>query len=214
MTMKPIYDPEHPFGDPKYLSQDERLRYAEAIPFGVKGLHRQLFCLTLLNYGPRISEALGITLGDVLISYETLRIASLKTRQPPGEPPRYRYYTLLPSWIELFERCFDLQGPPERLLWPVCRQTGWRWVKGVMEYVQLTGRRACPRGMRHAVGRHALHDQEENLVTVQKILGHANVKNTTIYTLDLDVLREATMKLAVEPNWVKYPNPLDQKSLK
>jgi len=65
-------------------------------------------------------------------------------------------------------------------IWPMSRVTAWRHIKRVMDAAHVSGRSACPRGLRHAFGVGIL--QAGIPVTLlQRWMGHARLSTTAIY---------------------------------
>jgi site-specific recombinase XerD len=93
--------------------------------------------------------------------------------------PRY-FISELDRFFDLRAKQHDtrLSGVP---LWQFHRVTGWRLVKSVMSNARITGVRASPRGLRHSFGVNAIA-KGIPLNIVQKLLGHASIKTTAIYT--------------------------------
>jgi len=67
-------------------------------------------------------------------------------------------------------------------LFPWCRVTGWRIVKGVMEQARIEGPQATARGLRHQFGVHAIEVQIPEPM-LQRWMGHARARTTRIYTV-------------------------------
>lgn len=67
-------------------------------------------------------------------------------------------------------------------LFPWCRVTGWRIVKGVMEQARIDGPQATARGLRHQFGVHAVEVQIPEPM-LQRWMGHARARTTRIYTV-------------------------------
>lgn len=167
-------------GQRKYLSPDERGRFlaaAEAAPAGVR-----TFCLVLAWSGCRLSEALALTRADIQAEAGCLLVRSLKKR---GRE-LVREIPLPPDLVQRLVREHAGQASAERLWpwpwpWPWPRTTAWRHVKAVMAVAQIGALPACPRGLRHGFGVHAVRSGVP-LDLVQRWLGHADIATTAIYT--------------------------------
>jgi integrase/recombinase XerD len=91
-----------------------------------------------------------------------------------------------PQLMAELDRNFGLstiQRDPQRAdhrLRPWHRTTAWRIIKRVMNRLQITGRRACPRGLRHTFGVGTLQSGVPLNLT-QRWLGHARISTTAIY---------------------------------
>jgi len=157
----------------KYLVPEERERFASA----ARTMEREVmtFCLTLMNTGCRISEALELTPMRFDYPAKCVVIRSLKKR---SKTPIYR---TIPLSDEFFER-----------IWSWARMTGYRKVMSVMKKAEIEGVHACPKGLRHGFGIHcALKGIPES--RIQKWLGHSSRESTIIYT---DAIGEEERKLA------------------
>jgi integrase len=66
-------------------------------------------------------------------------------------------------------------------LWSMSRTTAWRIVKRVMAHAGISGRGACPRGLRHSFGVGTLQAGVP-ITLLQRWLGHARLSTTEIYT--------------------------------
>jgi integrase/recombinase XerD len=83
------------------------------------------------------------------------------------------------------DRVFDLrlaQRDPLRAnkkLWTCDRATAWRHVKAVMAAADVIGTPAMPKGLGHGFGVNAYQKVPPHLV--QRWLGHASLKTTSIY---------------------------------
>jgi len=166
-------------GERKYLNHAERQR-ALAI---MKTLapERALFALTLAWTGARVSEVLALRASSFQIERGIVAIRTLKRRRAS-----VREVPIPPALMAALDRQFglaDLQRDAltaNRRLWPWCRVTAWRHIKEVMAGAGITGRPACPRGLRHAFGIGTLQSGVP-LNLVQRWLGHASINTTAIY---------------------------------
>lgn len=166
-------------GARKYLSRDERQRALSAMEN--LRVDRALFALTLAWTGARVSEVLALTASSFQIESGIVAIQTLKRRRQV-----VREVPLPPVLMAALERHFrmaalqrDPQGADHRL-WPWCRSTAWRHIKIAMRRAGITGRGACPRGLRHAFGVGTLQSGVP-LNLLQRWLGHARISTTAIY---------------------------------
>jgi integrase/recombinase XerD len=167
-------------GARKYLNRDELRRALAAM----KELEpdERLCALTLAVTGARISEVLALTPRSFQTETSVLAVLSLKRRNIVWrEIP-------IPRWLmaELdahFEIAAAQHDPARagRRLWPQHRVTAWRTIKQAMMTSQITGRAACPRGLRHSFGVGTLQSGAP-LNLVQRWLGHSRISTTAIYT--------------------------------
>jgi integrase/recombinase XerD len=166
-------------GARKYLNRDERQRVLAAV--GQLPTDRALFALTLAWTGARVSEVLALTPSSFQIDGGVVAIRTLKRRRH-----HIREVPLPPELMKALDDQFHLaarQRDPRRAdsrLWPWHRATAWRIVKRVMTLCQIRGRRASPRGLRHAFGVGTLQSGVPLNIT-QRWLGHAKIDTTAIY---------------------------------
>jgi len=168
-----------PNGARKYLNRDERQRVlAEMAKLPPD---RALFCLTLAWTGARVSEVLALTPSSFQIERGIVAVRTLKRRKP-----HVREIPIRPDLTALIDRHFristtsrDPQTADSRL-WPWHRTTAWRIIKHVMDRLQVRGRQASPRGLRHAFGVGTLQAGVP-LNLAQRWLGHAKIDTTAIY---------------------------------
>jgi site-specific recombinase XerD len=166
-------------GGRKYLNRAERGR---ALAEMAKLPRSQaLFALTLAWTGARVSEVLALTASSFQIESGIVALVTLKRR---GH--YVREVPIPPELTSALERHFDLSAlqqderQSERRLWPWHRVTAWRIIKQVMRSSSVSGRQACPRGLRHAFGVGSLQAGAP-LNLAQRWLGHARISTTAIY---------------------------------
>jgi integrase len=166
-------------GSRKYLNADERrrvLRAAAALP-----RDQALFVLTLAWTGARVSEVLALTTSSFQIESGLVAVRTLKRRRH-----HVREVPISPKLMAALDEHFRLtaiQRDPQcadRRLWPWHRVTAWRIVKRVMRVAGLSGKNACPKGLRHAFGVATLGVVPPNIR--QKWMGHARPETTDLYS--------------------------------
>jgi integrase len=167
-----------PAGERKYLNSDERARALAAME--TLDPERCLFGLVLAWTGARVSEVLALTPASFQLDSSVISIVTLKRRKTV-----IREVPIPPPLMARLDRCFALRrvqscGTVPSRLWPWCRVTAWRLVRKVMRLAQVTGCRACPRGLRHGFGIGTLQSGVP-LNLVQRWLGHARMETTAIY---------------------------------
>lgn len=159
-------------GSRKYLTNTERQRFIEALK--ILPQKEQLFCLTLLYTGCRISEALHLRQSNVAVEEGLIVFRSLKKRgrivmRCVPAPPKH------------VEALFMLTHSESEYLFPWGRTHAWMIVKRTMDEAGITGVKSTPRGLRHTYGvRGVMHDIA--LDRIQKWLGHRDIHTTAIYT--------------------------------
>lgn len=165
-------------GERKYLNRDERRRLLAQIE--TLDPDKCLFALVLAWTGARVSEVLALTANSFQVNAGIVTIETLKQRVY-----RAREIPISSKLMKRIEQHFDLralQGSPfgSKRLWPFCRQTAWRFIKRACASIQIMGRRASPRGLRHAFGVRAMQ-QRIPMPLAQRWMGHARLSSTAIY---------------------------------
>ena len=161
-------------GRRKYLTAGERKRFLVAAASCEP--HVETFCLMLAWTGCRITEALGLTYGDVDGDAGIVSVQCLKKR-------RTGVVREIPVPIEFLTYVNRVHGAgrPNDRLWSIARTTAWRHVKRVMAEAQVGETAASPKGLRHGFGVHAVRSGIP-LDLLQRWLGHASLATTSIYT--------------------------------
>jgi len=167
-------------GSRKYLNAAERRRFAKAAyraPLEVR-----LFCLVLSLSGGRISEILALTPAAIDLDSGVANIITLKRRKRGIVRQVPLPQNVLGELNEAFHLRRNQRHPDSayRRIWKWSRTTAWRRVKEVMAAANVAGSAATPKGLRHAFGVHAF----QSLVPphlVQRWLGHASLRTTSIY---------------------------------
>jgi integrase len=168
-------------GRRKYLNAPERRRFVKAADHAEPAT--RLFCLLLGCTGARISEVLALTPASIDIEGRVVSIITLKRRKSgvvrqvplPGD--------IVDDLNRLFRLRFAQRDPflAHRRLWTFSRTTAWRHVKAVMAVAGVIGTPAMLKGLRHGFGVNAFQaNVPPNLV--QRWLGHASLRTTSIYT--------------------------------
>ncbi|MCH6256480.1 site-specific integrase [Puniceicoccaceae bacterium K14] len=163
-------------GNLKYLDERERYAFFKAVECHLRG-RKRLLCLVMFFTGCRVSESLGLSPSRLLPHRNMIVIMSLKKR---GKTV-YRYAAIPPELMaDLMGYVDEQEIEPDERLFPVTRQTAWRWVKDVMKLIGITGKKACGRGLRHTFATaHAGKDGTEEIVG--KLLGHDSKTSTKVY---------------------------------
>lgn len=157
-------------GRRKYVNGAERLRFLRCLRS--QPLDRAILCLLLTFTGCRVSEALQLTRDHIDLERHTVTFRTLKRRKLA--------FRTVPIPEALCRAIAALPAIPGEPYWPMHRTTAWRGVRSVAEMSQITGPRACPRGLRHGFGIHAASSNvPPNLI--QRWMGHASPATTAIY---------------------------------
>lgn len=174
------------YGNRKYVNTKERRKFLKAAKRH-PSQHVFTFCAVMVFSGARISEVLALTPRLVDIDDGVVVIRTLKKRRDTNDAPVYRAIPLPPALIDHLDAVHAIsaaQGDPELIdtrIWPWCRTTAWRRIKDVMHEAGITGVRAVPKGLRHGYAVGALCEGVNDL-SVMKLLGHARLETTRIYS--------------------------------
>ena len=136
------------------------------------------FALTLAYTGVRLSEARALTGGSIQLEARVLSVRSLKKRDK-------HIIRELPLPAALVAEFAKLPREPDARLWgergrPLPRITAYRWIKTIMADAQISGAKACPKGLRHSFGVRAVLSGVP-LHMLQLWLGHSSMRTTAIY---------------------------------
>ena len=169
--MAPEYDLHDASGARKYLTADERERFAGAIDDALDGPRdRDKRTLAQLYYltGCRRNEALAVRYRDVDYSEGGVRLRTLKRRRVV-----FRFVPLPEAFLTRLDdvhRVRDEQLPlvkarPDDPVWAFDKTTAWRTVKRVMAAASLRGPHATTKGLRHGfVIAHMLAGTPEHMI--------------------------------------------------
>lgn len=139
------------------------------------GVDRTL--LRFLYYtGCRISEAVGLTWGDVHLDGEGTPIVTVL-----GKGRKTRWVRLRPAvWQEMWALS-DLHEPHLKIF-PLTRQQAWNHMHAAAQRAGLVtpGRTISPHCLRHSHATHAL-EHGANIMQVKEALGHARLDTTQTY---------------------------------
>jgi integrase/recombinase XerD len=164
---------------PSYLTKEEVKVLLDNITY----LKHKAILSTIYSSGLRVSEAVNLRISDIMSK-------EMKIRVRVGKRNKERYTLLSEKNLLLLREYWKKFGcknySPEDYLF-VSRQTGEqltnRGVEAAMEKaVKKAGiaRKATPHTLRHSFATHLMNDGVD-LVTIQALMGHSNIKTTSIY---------------------------------
>lgn len=162
-------------GQRKYLTKSERAAFLAATKGRTESV--RTFCWIMAATGCRISEALALKGRNIDFEAGQVIIECLKKRGKQvfrAVPLPAELLKNLKALIETVQRSSDR-------LWPWSRMTGYRRIREIMEEAGIKGAQATPKGLRHGFGVCAIQSKVP-LNLVQRWLGHADIKTTSIYT--------------------------------
>ena len=182
--------PSVPAGLPKPLSEAQVTALLDAVEGDDPAARRDRVILEVLyGTGLRISELVGLSLGDLDVDASLLRAFGKGAKErvvPIGRPARAAIEAWLapggrPSWEPAQWRRRDdeqallLNRRGGRLR----RQSAWTIVKTYGARVGLTD--LSPHVLRHSCATHMV-DHGADIRAVQELLGHASISTTQVYT--------------------------------
>jgi integrase/recombinase XerD len=186
-----IEPPPVPAGLPKALAEDEVARLLDSVPADDPVDRRDRALLELLyGTGARVSEAVGLDLGDIDLDGRLVRLF--------GKGSKERIVPLGRVVIRALEAWFDPGGRPDfaparwrsrddagavflnRRGGRLTRQGAWLVVESRAGAVGLASKMS-PHVLRHSCATHML-DHGADLRAVQELLGHASISTTQVYT--------------------------------
>ena len=184
--------PRVPRGLPKALTEDEVARLLAAPEGDEPRVRRDRALLELLyGTGARVSEAVGLSLGDLDLDASLVRLFG-KGRKERIVPLGSHATRALVAWLDEGGRS---AMAPER--WRrrddasavflgarggrLTRQGAWEVISRHGRRVGLAGR-LSPHVLRHSCATHML-DHGADIRAVQELLGHASISTTQVYTL-------------------------------
>lgn len=146
-----------PLGERKYLNAEERQRFLQrAEEIGQIDPTIHTLCKTLVYTGCRISEALALTTSSIYLAEGVIAVHTLKRRNVY----HIRHVPVPTELIFLLDKVHHLQEAKafneSKRLWPYHRVTAYHHIKEIMAQADIKGIHACPRGLRHGFGVHAI----------------------------------------------------------
>lgn len=174
---------KHPKTLPKLLSQSDthKLIAAAYHPDHKDRARRILFLELLYATGMRISELLNIKLNDIDWNEECI-IVTGKGQKQRLVPFTESAKTALKNYCNTMTRTKELWlFPSHNGLKPLSRQRFFQIIREIAVDAGLDSKAISPHVIRHAFATHLLNNGA-NLLSIQKLLGHANISTTEIYT--------------------------------
>jgi integrase/recombinase XerD len=184
--------PSVPRGLPKALSEDEVAALLAAVEGDEPAARRDRAIVEVLyGTGLRISELVGLSLGDVDLEDHLLRAFGKGSRERVVPIGRFAAEALA-AWLgaggrpELAPERWARRGDAEAVFLNrrgrrMTRQGAWGVVRKYGDRVGLGGR-LSPHVLRHSCATHML-DHGADIRSVQELLGHASISTTQLYTL-------------------------------
>ena len=164
---------------PNYLTKKEVKLLLESTTY----LKHKAILSTIYSAGLRVSEVINLRISDIIS-------AEMKIRVRNGKRNKERYTLLLQKNLELLRLYWKKFGyknySPNDYLF-ISRQTKKKLTsRGVQSAIQKAvknagiSKKATPHTLRHSFATHLMNDGVD-LVTIQALMGHSNMKTTSIY---------------------------------
>lgn len=200
----PVRFKRHAGKQPRRLPRDLTNDMVEQLWEQLSAVRDRAWFVLLLRAGLRVSEVAQLELGDVLTPAEADQPARLRVR---GKGQKERLvlltgdaYQVLAAWLQVrpistSRRIFlNARGQP-------LTANGIAWL--LRDYSAPLGRRVTPHQLRHTFARQVT-EAGMPLPTLGKLLGHAQISTTQIYTAGADpglvqAYHSAMQHLAAEP---------------
>jgi len=164
---------------PKYLTKDEVKLLLQSTTY----LKHKAILSTIYSAGLRVSEVINLRISDIMSKEMKIRVRN-------GKRNKERYTLLSHINLELLRMYWKKFGyknySPEDYLF-ISRLTKTkltsRCVESAMDRAMQKagiGKKATPHTLRHSFATHLMNDDVE-LVNIQTLMGHSNIKTTSIY---------------------------------
>ena len=158
----------------EFLSEEEALQLIEEIDHELV----KVFTVTLLYTGMRISEALALTIDDVDMDTDWIHIRNGKGGKARSIPINRKLKDKLEDYVQW-------RTPSKQFF--ATKKTGTLSSGTVQAVIRETRERlGCKKKITPHVFRHSfaseLVKKDANIVSISKLLGHSNLKTTSVYT--------------------------------
>ena len=183
-TLKRTYLLEHtpmPRQDrrlPVVLSRGEVVRLIE----GCRTLMQRAMLMTLYGTGMRRGELVCLKVADIDSARMVINVRGGKRRRDRAVPLSPRLLETLRAyarWMKPKTYLFPGMKRRRRVDEPISTKMVWRACREASERGGLR-KRVSPHSLRHSYATHLLEDGTD-LYTIQLLLGHADLKHTTLY---------------------------------
>lgn len=153
----------------KYLLKDEYKKFIEYTPEQYK-----LFWEVVFGAGLRISEALNITMNDVIFEENKILITTLKRKNHPIIPVIVSENII--CRIGNMRKNMEIYGR----IWKFSRQYAWKLFKSICLKAGLNPKYS-PHAMRHAHGVMIADITNGNMIEIKNRLRHSSIRSTEHY---------------------------------
>ncbi|MDY6407454.1 MAG: tyrosine recombinase, partial [Pseudomonadota bacterium] len=191
---------------PKYLTEEEVGHLIDCAEREEKRIYTLLE--VLYASGLRVSELVGLSVGSIDVENQTLRILG-KGSKERIVPLNNRAVKAVEKWLMWRENTLPV-GRINKWLFPSKGKSGhltrdgfYKHLKRIAVQAGIAPEKVSPHVFRHSFASHLIaHDAD--LRSVQKMLGHADIATTEIYT---HVLPDRLKKIVENSHPLAYNNP-------
>ena len=191
---------------PKYLSEDEVVRLLKTAEKEDKRIYTMLE--VLYASGMRVSELVSLPVTAVTEDNKTVSVIG-KGRKERIVPLNVPAEKALDRWLILREMTLN-SGRTNKWLFPSASKTGYLTRDGFFKHLKqialkagIAPEKVSPHVFRHSFASH-LVAHEADLRSVQKMLGHADIATTEIYT---HILSDKLKKVVEKSHPLSYSMP-------
>lgn len=204
--MEPFMRMHTPRYQPTVISAAEAKRMIDCAP----NLKTKAIIATLYSSGLRIHECLNLKIADIDSKRMVLHVF--------GKGQRERYALLSPTTLEILRDYYRKHHPTDFLFpgyksdAPLSTTAAARLVRTTASLVGIKVK-VTAHVLRHSFATHLL-ERGESLLVIQRLLGHANVSTTAMYThVSTDMLSQVKSPLDQPPSIIQnsktsQPEPL------
>lgn len=191
---------------PKYLSEEEVVRLLQTAEKEDKRIYTMLE--VLYASGMRVSELVSLPVTAVTEDNKTVSVIG-KGRKERIVPLNVPAEKALDRWLILRETTLN-SGRTNKWLFPSASKTGYLTRDGFFKHLKqialkagIAPEKVSPHVFRHSFASH-LVAHEADLRSVQKMLGHADIATTEIYT---HILSDKLKKVVEKSHPLSYSMP-------
>ena len=191
---------------PKYLSEEEVVRLLQTAEKEDKRIYTMLE--VLYASGMRVSELVSLPVTAVTEDNKTVSVIG-KGRKERIVPLNVPAEKALDRWLILREMTLN-SGRTNKWLFPSASKTGYLTRDGFFKHLKqialkagIAPEKVSPHVFRHSFASH-LVAHEADLRSVQKMLGHADIATTEIYT---HILSDKLKKVVEKSHPLSYSMP-------
>ncbi|MDO5554937.1 MAG: tyrosine recombinase XerC [Planctomycetia bacterium] len=190
---KPLRNPRQSRHLPYVLSTEEVARLLDSPPLnGPMGYRDRAILETIYSAGLRVSEVVGLNIGDLLLKEDLLRVRGKGKRErmsPVGSYAQNALYLWLTRRKEILKTSYCRAGKVKLADSPVflnrwgTRLTTRSVGRMLEKYIAECGldARTSPHTLRHCFATHLL-SRGAGIRSIQELLGHKSLQTTQIYT--------------------------------